>query len=166
MLVGEGPGATEDQRGLPFVGRAGKLLDDCLIEAGMKREHVFITNVVKCRPTVETDGRLSNRAPDAIEASTCVSLWLEKQLAIMRPLVIVSLGSPSANAIIRKGFKMTMERGKWFESKYAPYAIAAFHPAYILRKQGPGFQDARQTLVDDLRAAKEKAIIAKNEARL
>jgi len=165
MLVGEGPGATEDEMGEPFVGRAGKLLDECLHSAGMKREHVYITNIVKCRPTLDEGGRLGNRAPSPIEVGACVPLWLARQLEVIEPLVIVCLGAASANAIIHKNFKITQDRGKWFESRYARYAMAALHPAYILRQEGDPFKSARQTLVGDLIAAKEKAIAAKKEPK-
>lgn len=165
MLIGEGPGATEDATGLPFVGRAGQLLDECLRDAGMLRKHVYITNVVKCRPTLEEGGRIKNRAPRTDEIGVCVPLWLEKQIAIIQPSVILCLGAPSANTIIHRNFKMTQERGQWFESKYARYAIAALHPAYILRQQGEAFTQSRQTLVDDLIAARDKAKQAKSEPK-
>jgi DNA polymerase len=163
VIVGEGPGETEDKTGRPFVGRAGKLLDECLRECGMLRKHVFITNVVRCRPTLEENGRLKNRPPRTDEANTCVSLWLEPTLAAIEPLVILCLGAPSANAIIKKGFKMTQERGQFFPSKYARYAIAGLHPAYVLRQQGEAFDQARASLVADIEAARKKVIEAKKE---
>jgi DNA polymerase len=163
VIVGEGPGETEDKTGRPFVGRAGKLLDECLRECGILRKHVFITNVVRCRPTIEENGRLKNRPPRADEANTCISLWLEPTLAAIEPLVILCLGAPSANAIIKKGFKMTQERGQFFDSKYARYAIAGLHPAYILRQQGEAFDQARASLVADIEAARLKVIEAKKE---
>ena len=165
MLIGEGPGANEDATGLPFVGRAGKLLDECLREAGMLRKHIYLTNVVKCRPTLEEDGKIKNRPPRADEASTCVSLWLDKQIATVQPLVILCLGGPAANAIIHKNFKITQERGQWFESRYARYAIAALHPAYILRQEGEAYDQSRQFLIDDLIAARDKAKTAKDEPK-
>lgn len=165
MLIGEGPGANEDATGLPFVGRAGKLLDECLREAGMLRKHIYLTNVVKCRPTLEEAGKIKNRPPRADEASTCVSLWLDKQIAAVQPLVILCLGAPAANAIIHKNFKMTQERGQWFESRYARHAIAALHPAYILRQEGEAYDQSRQFLIDDLIAARDKAKTAKDEPK-
>ena len=165
MLIGEGPGMNEDATGLPFVGRAGTLLDECLREAGMLRKHIYLTNVVKCRATVEEAGRLKNRPPRADEAGACVSLWLEKQIAVIQPSVILCLGAPAANAIIHRSFKMTQERGQWFESKYVRHAMAALHPAYILRQEGEAFDTARQTLVDDLLAAREKAKSTKDEPK-
>jgi uracil-DNA glycosylase family 4 len=163
VIVGEGPGETEDKTGRPFVGRAGKLLDECLRECGILRKHVFITNVVRCRPTLEENGRLKNRPPRADEANTCISLWLEPTLTTIQPLVILCLGSPSANALIKKGFKMMQERGQFFPSKYARYAIAGLHPAYILRQQGEAFDEARASLVADIEAARKKVIEAKKE---
>ena len=120
MLIGEGPGANEDATGLPFVGRAGTLLDECLREAGMLRKHIYLTNVVKCRPTLEENGRIKNRPPRADEANTCVSLWLDKQIETVQPLVILCLGAPAANTIIHKGFKMTQERGQWVREQICP----------------------------------------------
>ena len=163
VIVGEGPGETEDKTGRPFVGRAGKLLDECLHECGILRKHVFITNVVRCRPTLEENGRLKNRPPRTDEANTCISLWLEPTLSTIQPLVILCLGSPSANALIKKGFKMMQERGQFFPSKYARYAIAGLHPAYILRQQGEAFDEARSSLVADIEAARKKVIEAKKE---
>jgi uracil-DNA glycosylase len=166
MLVGEGPGMNEDATGLPFVGKAGQLLDECLRDAGLLRKHVFIANVVKCRATLIEDGRVQNRAPVAEEISVCVPLWLEKQIAIVQPLVIVCLGGPSANTLIHKNFRMLQERGQWFECKYARHVIAALHPAYILRQQGDSYASTRQTLVDDLVAAREKAKAARSEPKM
>ncbi len=166
MLVGEGPGMNEDATGVPFVGRAGKLLDECLREAGMLRKHVYITNVVKCRATLEEFGKIKNRPPTAGEAGTCVPLWLEKQIAAIQPTVILCLGAPAANAIIHKNFKMTQERGQWFESKYVRHAMAALHPAYILRQEGEAYDVARQTLVGDLAAARDMAKQAKAEPKM
>jgi DNA polymerase len=163
VIVGEGPGETEDKTGRPFVGRAGQLLDECLRECGMLRRHVFITNIVRCRPTLVEGGRLKNRPPTAEEANTCISLWLEPTLATIEPLVILCLGAPSANAIIHKGFKMMQERGKFFPTKYARYAIAGLHPAYILRQEGEAFDSARALLVQDIEAARKKVIEAKKE---
>ena len=162
MLVGEGPGANEDATGVPFVGRAGQLLDECLREAGMLRKHVYIANVVKCRATLVEDGRVQNRAPKPAEISVCVPTWLEKQIAIIKPKVICCLGAPSASTIIHVNFRMMQERGRWFESRYAPHAIAALHPAFILRQEGMAYDSARQSLVDVLVAAKDRAKEAKN----
>jgi len=163
VIIGEGPGETEDKTGRPFVGRAGQLLDECLRECGMLRRHVFITNVVRCRPTNEDGGRLKNRPPTSEEANTCISLWMEPTLTIIAPLVILCLGSPAANAVIKKGFKIMQDRGKFFDSKYANYAIAGLHPAYILRQQGEAFDETRASLIEDIEAARKKVVEAKKE---
>lgn len=165
MLIGEGPGANEDATGLPFVGRAGQLLDECLREAGMLRKHIYLTNIVKCRPTLEEGGRIKNRPPWTDEMGVCVPLWLEKQIAIVQPRVILCLGAPSANTIIHRNFKIMQERGQWLESRYARHAMAALHPAYILRQEGEAYDTARQSLVDDLAAARDRAKQAKDEPK-
>lgn len=164
VIVGEGPGETEDKTGRPFVGRAGQLLDECLYECGITRKHIFITNVVRCRPTlIGETGRVQNRAPMADEANACVTTWLEPILAAIDPLVILCLGGPSASWVIHKNFKITSERGKFFETPYARYAIASLHPAYILRQQGGAYDDARSLLIQDIEAARKKVVEAKKE---
>ncbi|MCX6375419.1 MAG: uracil-DNA glycosylase [Armatimonadetes bacterium] len=165
VIIGEGPGATEDATGRPFVGRAGQLLDQALRENGITRKHVFICNVVKCRASVTENGSIRNRPPASSEISACLP-WLQKQLEIMQPLVILCLGAPSANQIIHKDFKMTKERGQFFETTYAKYAIAALHPAYVLRQDAESFQAARASLVQDIAAARMKVIEAKKEPKL
>jgi uracil-DNA glycosylase len=125
VFVGEGPGAEEDAAGRPFVGEAGKLLTK-IIENGMglKREDVYICNVVKCRPP-------NNRDPEAEEIQACLP-FLERQLAIIRPEVICTLGRIAAQSLLGREFKITQERGKWFSFKEIPL-MPTFHPAYLLR---------------------------------
>jgi DNA polymerase len=163
VLIGEGPGATEDETGRPFVGRAGQLLDQCLRENGITRKHVFICNVVKCRASITEDGSVRNRPPSTAEVQACLP-WLQKQIEIMKPVVILCLGAPSANTIIHKDFRMTKERGQFFETPYAKYAIAALHPAYVLRQDADTLQSTRATLVQDIAAARLKVIEAKRES--
>ncbi|MGO8670344.1 MAG: uracil-DNA glycosylase [Capsulimonadaceae bacterium] len=166
MLVGEGPGMNEDATGLPFVGPAGHLLDECLREAGMLRKHVYITNVIKCRACGMEGGRVQNRPPASEELGACVPRWLEKQISVIRPLVIVCIGGPAAATLIRPGFSVMREHGKWFEGKYCRYTTAVLHPAFILRQEGSEYQAGRQSLVDDLTAARDKAKAAKTEPKL
>jgi DNA polymerase len=125
VFVGEGPGAEEDAAGRPFVGEAGKLLTK-IIESGMglKREDVYICNVVKCRPP-------NNRDPEADEVQICLP-FLKQQLAIIRPEVICTLGRIAAKSLLGREFKITQERGNWFSFMGIPL-MATFHPAYILR---------------------------------
>src|SRR5579872_4915922 len=112
MLIGEGPGQNEDATGRPFVGRSGALLDECLRENGILRKHVFVCNIIKCRACLIEGGRAKNRPPRADEVEAC-SQWLDQQLAIIEPLVIVCLGAPAANALIHKNFHIMQERGRW-----------------------------------------------------
>ncbi|MHB1001788.1 MAG: uracil-DNA glycosylase [Armatimonadota bacterium] len=165
VIVGEGPGANEDATGRPFVGRAGQLLDLALKENGITRDHVFICNVVKCRASLIENGSIKNRPPRPDEVQTCLP-WLQQQLDIMKPLVILTLGAPSSNVIIHKDFRMTKERGLWFQTVYAKQAIAALHPAYILRQgSGPGYDAARASLVSDINAARMKVKELKKEMK-
>ena len=162
VIIGEGPGANEDATGRPFVGRAGQLLDQALRENGITRKHVYICNVLKCRASMDEGGSVRNRPPSSGEISACLP-WLQQQLDIIKPLVILCLGAPAANQIIHKDFKMTKERGLWFPTPYAMYAMAALHPAYVLRQHGEEFEAARESLVTDISAARAKVIEAKRE---
>lgn len=163
VFVGEGPGQNEDATGRPFVGRAGVLLDECLRGNGMTRKHVYICNILKCRACMTQSGRVQNRPPLPNEVDAC-NFWLDQQLSILRPLVIVCLGGPAANHLIHRGFRIMQERGLWFTtSPYARYITAALHPAFVLRQEGPAYVSSRQSLIDDIGAARRKVIEAKKE---
>ena len=140
MLIGEGPGENEDASGLPFVGRAGELLDRILGAVELSREQVYLTNLVKCRASVEEGGRVRNRPPQGAEVKAC-SPYLEAQLETIRPRIILCLGAPAARSIIDPNFKITRDRGKWYETHGAK-TMATFHPAYILRQRD---EELRQT---------------------
>ena len=124
MFIGEGPGEQEDLTGRPFVGRAGQFLDDMLAMVDLKRDKVFIGNMVKCRPP-------QNRDPLNIEQDACIG-YLRNQVALIRPKVIICLGRISAIRLIKPDFKITKEHGQWFE-KSGVHMTALFHPAAILR---------------------------------
>lgn len=126
VFVGEAPGFEEDMQGRPFVGRAGKLLDNLLEEVGLKRKDVYITNVVKCRPP-------ENRNPQQIEISSCYH-FLKKQLLYINPKIICALGKISAQVLINSPLPIANLRGRTFKwwDKGIPVFVA-FHPAYILR---------------------------------
>ena len=125
MFIGEGPGKEEDEQGRPFVGESGKLLTR-IIEKGMglKREDVYICNVVKCRPP-------DNREPKTEEVASCLE-YLLKQIELIAPEVICILGSVAGKTLMGRDFKITSERGKWLKFRDIP-AVATFHPSYILR---------------------------------
>ncbi len=125
MFVGEGPGADEDAQGIPFVGRAGKLLTD-IIEKGMgiKREQVYIANVVKCRPP-------QNRNPEPDELVACEP-FIAKQIAVIRPRVIVTLGKVPTQALLQNRVAISKQRGVWHSYRGVPL-MPTFHPAYLLR---------------------------------
>lgn len=165
MIVGEGPGATEDATGRPFVGRAGALLDEALAANRITRKHVWICNVLKCRACILENGRVRNRPPATEEISACAP-WLEKQIEIIQPLVILCLGAPAAKFVIKKDFHMTQERGIVYPTKYARYAIAALHPAYILRQAGETYDGGKSLLIADIDLARRKVIEAKKEPKL
>lgn len=129
MLIGEGPGEQEDLTGRPFVGRAGKLLDDMLEIIGLDRTKVYICNIVKCRPP-------GNRDPLNVEQEACIG-YLRGQVALIRPKIIVCLGRIAATKLIREDFKITREHGQWVE-KAGVYMTAIFHPAALLRDDSKG----------------------------
>ena len=125
MCIGEGPGEQEDLTGRPFVGRGGKLLDDMLEIIDLSREkNIYIANMVKCRPP-------QNRDPMNIEQEACAQ-WLSRQIALVRPKIIICLGRIAAMKFIRDDFKITREHGQWFEQD-GILRIALYHPAALLR---------------------------------
>lgn len=125
MFIGEGPGATEDQLGRPFVGPAGELLDDMISKGmGLKRGEVYIANIVKCRPP-------QNRDPAQEEVRNCFG-YLERQIDIIRPEYLCLLGRPASQAILDTALPMSRLRGRWHRYKNIP-TIATYHPAYLLR---------------------------------
>lgn len=124
MLIGEGPGADEDREGIPFVGRAGKLLNEILKAMGFEREEVYITNIVKSRPP-------QNRDPRVDEIEACWP-YLERQIQLVGPRVIMTLGKPATNTVLDRNSPMYEMRGKWFEYDGTPL-LPTYHPAYLLR---------------------------------
>lgn len=138
MFIGEGPGEQEDLKGEPFVGRAGQLLDDMLEMIGLDRSKVYIGNIVKCRPP-------KNRDPLPAEQDACRH-WLDEQIKIIDPKIIICLGRIAATAIIRSDFKITRERGQWFDVD-GRMCMALYHPAALLRdetKRPETFEDLRK----------------------
>ena len=124
LFIGEGPGEQEDLKGEPFVGRAGRLLDDMLSLVGLDRSRIYIANIVKCRPP-------KNRDPQPEEQEACIG-WLREQVLLLRPKIIVCLGRIAAGRIIKPDFKITAEHGQWLLKKGIKMT-AVFHPAALLR---------------------------------
>lgn len=155
MVVGEGPGETEDKLGRPFVGRAGELLDRMLLAIDLPREDVFICNTVKCRPTVDVGHRLANRAPTPDEMRNCRP-YLEEQIEIVRPRVILTLGAPAAKSFMGERFSISKQRGQWFDGPSGIPVIATFHPAYILRQTGGAMTEVKRLVWDDLKQVRDR----------
>lgn len=163
VVVGEGPGDEEDKTGRPFVGRAGKLLDQALLDVGLTRERVYICNTVKCRAADWSTGKPVNRAPTETEATACRQ-WLMPQLAAISPQVILCIGSPSAKNLIKKDFKITVERGRYFPSTLAKTILATLHPAYILRQMNISGDGGYSLFVADIAKAWEAACRLRDKA--
>jgi uracil-DNA glycosylase len=151
MLVGEGPGENEDATGLPFVGRAGKLLDDILGAVDLTRDKVYLTNTVKCRATVEEGGRMKNRQPKTSEIRAC-NPYLQGQMEAVRPEIVLCLGGPAAKTLIDKDFRITKDRGKWYDLENGARAMATFHPAYVLRQRGDDLDNTKRLVWKDIQA--------------
>jgi uracil-DNA glycosylase family 4 len=155
MVVGEGPGETEDELGRPFVGRAGQLLDRMLAAIDLPRAQVYICNTVKCRPTVPGPNGPRNRAPDAQEMENCRP-FLEEQIGIIAPEVILALGSPAAKWFLGADFQITRMRGRWYVGPRETPLMVTFHPAYILRQTGGQIEGVKRMVWDDLKAVRAK----------
>ena len=155
MIVGEGPGETEDKLGWPFVGRAGELLERMLLAIDLARDDVFICNTVKCRPTFDTGTRLANRPPTPDEMRNCRP-YLDEQIEIVRPRVILALGAPAAKSFMGEKFSITKQRGQWFEGPLGIPIIASFHPAYILRQTGGAMTEVKRMVWGDLKAVRDR----------
>lgn len=137
LLIGEGPGQNEDEQGVPFVGRAGQLLDDMLAIIALDRTKVYIANTVKCRPP-------QNRDPMAEEQTACRG-WLRRQTELLRPKIIVCLGRIAAKELIQEDFKITAQHGTWLE-RGGIQMTAIYHPAALLRdesKRPETFEDLK-----------------------
>ncbi len=155
MVVGEGPGETEDQLRRPFVGRAGQLLDRMLAAIGLARGEVYICNVVKCRPTIPGPNGPRNRAPDLQEMENCRP-FLDEQIEIIAPEIILALGSPAAKSFLGRDFQITRMRGQWYIGPGDTPLMATFHPAYILRQTGGEIEAVKRLVWADLKAVRAK----------
>ena len=156
MMVGEQPGDAEDVAGHPFVGPAGKLLDRALAEAGIDRRRVYVTNVVKHFKWEPRGKRRIHAKPNAAEIAACRP-WLETEIALVKPRVLVCLGATAAQALLGKAFKVSQQRGSFVPSPLAPRVTATVHPSSILRAPDEERRHAEmQRFVADLaRVARE-----------
>jgi DNA polymerase len=151
LFVGEQPGNEEDLTGKPFVGPAGRLLDEALAEAGIDRSRVYVTNVVKHFKWEPRGKRRIHKKPNAQEIAACRP-WLRAEIALIKPNVIVALGATAAQALLGPQFRVTKERGKFLESELAPYVMATVHPSSILRAPDDETRrEERRKFIDDLK---------------
>ncbi len=132
LLVGEQPGDKEDLEGRPFVGPAGAVLDKALAEAGIDRGEVYVTNVVKHFKWEPRGKRRIHKRPNALEISACRP-WLEAEIAVTKPEVVVLLGATAAQGLLGRDFRVTQSRGQWVHSELAAHVLATVHPSSILR---------------------------------
>jgi DNA polymerase len=156
MLVGEQPGDREDLAGRPFVGPAGRILDDALAEAGIDRERVFVSNVVKHFKWRPSGKRRLHERPNAAEVRACRP-WLDLELEIVRPDLLVCLGATAAQAIVGRGFRITEQRGEILPAvDHGPPVLATYHPSAILRaRTSEDRERSMAALVADLSIAAE-----------
>jgi len=155
VIVGEGPGESEDLQGEPFVGRAGELLTKMLGAIGLRRADVFITNTIKCRASEFVGGRTVNRAPLQEEMANCRE-YLDRELEVLRPRIILALGAPAAKSFLGPGFSITRQRGVWYHGPFGADLMATYHPAYILRLTGGNMTAVKKLVWSDLQAVRAK----------
>ncbi len=155
MVVGEGPGETEDLLGRPFVGRAGQLLDKMLGAIDLPREDVYICNTVKCRPTMPGERGPRNRAPEPLEMSNCRP-FLDEQIEIVRPAAILALGAPAAKSFRGGGVLLSTMRGRWWEGPRGGPGGGAGRPAYLLRQTGGELEAVKRLVWSDLKAIRTR----------
>src|SRR5436853_3963432 len=157
MLVGEQPGDCEDVAGKPFVGPAGKIMDRALEEAGIDRKEVYVTNAVKHFKWEPRGKRRIHQKPNSREVAACRP-WLEAELRLVRPKLLVVLGSTAGQAIFGPSFRVTRERGKVLSSKFAPKVVATVHPSSLLRQPDEESRHREyKNFVSDLRVAVKAA---------
>ena len=165
-IIAEGPSAADNHTTLPFSGPAGNLLDEVLTVNDLTRSDIWLTNIIKCRAASAKGGVLKNRPPKASEIKACAK-WLDGELTLIQPSVILCMGAPAAKTLISRSFRITEERGIWFtDTQYAPYAMATFNPAYVLRQEGADYTAMRQVLIDDIAEAVQKLQKAAETPRL
>lgn len=156
MFVGEQPGNDEDLAGHPFVGPAGRILNDALEQAGIDRQRTYVTNVVKHFKWEPRGKRRIHAKPKAGEIGACRP-WLDAEIAVIHPRIIVCLGATAAKALLGNAFKVSVDRGRFVESPLAPLVTATVHPSSILREPDSNARrEAMKAFVKDLKKVKAK----------
>lgn len=151
ILVGEQPGDAEDLAGHPFVGPAGKLLDRCLVEAGIDRKQTYVTNIVKHFKWVPRGPRRIHSKPGTVEIEACFP-WLEAEISVIKPRIVVALGATAAQALFGKSFRVTRDRGRLVPFALAPCALATVHPSALLRAPDEDTRsEETERFIEDLR---------------
>lgn len=164
-FVGEQPGDQEDLAGRPFVGPAGRVLDQALEEAGIQRDQVYVTNAVKHFKFTMQGKRRLHKKPDSREMSACRP-WLEAELEAINPLVLVCLGATAAQSLLGRDFRITKQRGEFIESDWAPHVIATYHPSAILRApEKSQREEMRALFTADLKKVAEQIAAGRNGVR-
>lgn len=149
MFVGEGPGGVEDEYGVPLVGPSGQLLDKALWSVGLTRDHIYVTNIVKCRPK-------NNRTPTLDEGKTCADIHLNQEIALVQPKVIVCLGKVAFQYFYGQAASIMRNRGIWFDYHGIP-VMPTYHPAFLLRQTGKTLVESKWQVYYDFKAAVDKA---------
>jgi uracil-DNA glycosylase len=163
MLVGEQPGDQEDKEGHPFVGPAGRILDQALEEAGIDRRRLFVTNAVKHFKWEPRGKRRLHKTPAQREIDACYQ-WLEGEIEAVKPALIVALGATAAKALLGPRFRITQQRGQVQAREGLPDVIATYHPSFLLRvKDRPEGDDIHRQFVDDLRTAARYLVQEKSD---
>jgi DNA polymerase len=161
LFVGEQPGNEEDLTGHPFVGPAGRLFNDALTEAGINRAQIYVTNVVKHFKWEPRGKRRIHKKPNAGEVAACRP-WLEAEIGLVKPKLIVCLGATAAQALLGSKFRVSKQRGQFIESTLAPYILATVHPSSILRSPDDETRHLeKRRFIDDLK--KVAQVLAKNK---
>jgi DNA polymerase len=153
LILGEVPGDQEDLSGHPFVGPAGRLLEEALGQAGLSRHKVYLTNAVKHFKWEPHGARRMHQRPSAAEITACRPWW-EAEVKAVHPQTILCLGATAAQAVLGRNFRLTRQRGEWIASDYAPHVLATYHPSAVLRSPKPEQRRLlRETFFADVRAA-------------
>ena len=150
-MVGEQPGDNEDRQGRPFVGPAGAVLDKALAAAGIDRNDIYLTNIVKHFKWEPRGKRRLHKKPNALEISACHP-WLDAEINVVQPQIVVLLGATAAQGVLGRDFRVTQRRGEWIPSSIAPYVMATVHPSSILRaRDDESRHEEMRRFVDDLK---------------